>query len=181
MVNYANSKIYKIICNKSGSMYIGSTTCKLCVRLSQHRKLFKEGLSGTSKLVLQNGDYNIFLLEDFPCERKEQLLARERYYIETLDCVNKKVPLRTQAEWYKENKDRLIKKQIMWNNANREKCMEYQARFKNKTKGIVINLNGEEEEIDDPIKLVIEDLYEGNILESAEDIYKYIEDKFNNQ
>ena len=184
MVNYANSKIYKLICNKTGSMYVGSTTCKLCIRLAQHRQLFKHGISGTSKLVLQNGDYNIFLIEDFPCQRKEQLLARERYYIELLDCVNKKVPLRTQKQWYEDNKDRLIKKQIMWNNANREKCMEYQTRFKAKqkafTKGIVINLNGEEDDIDDPIKLVIEDLYESNELLSEEDIYKYIEDKFNN-
>jgi hypothetical protein len=69
----------------------------------------------------------------------------------------------------------------MWNNANREKCMEYQSRFRNKSKGIVVNLNGEEEEVEDAVKLVIEELYDGNILESAEDIYKYIEDKFNNQ
>jgi hypothetical protein len=183
MVNYANSKIYKLICNKTGSMYIGSTTCKLCVRLAQHRKLYKAGLSGTSKLVLQNGDFNIFLIEDFPCERKEQLLARERYYIETLDCVNKKVPLRTQKQWYEDNKDRLIKKQIMWNNANRDKVKEYQAKFKaNKAKGIVINLDGDETLGDDNehVKLVIEDIYEGHILESEEDIYAYIESKFNN-
>ena len=181
MVNYGNAKIYRIVCLNTGLQYIGSTTTQLSTRLAQHKKLFKDGLSGTSKLVLQNGNFKIYLIEDFPsCQRKEQLLSRERYYIETMECVNKKVPLRTQAEWYIENKDRLIKKQIMWNNANREKCMEYQSRFRNKNKGVVVNLNGEEE-VEDAVKLVIEELYDGNILESAEDIYKYIEDKFNNE
>lgn len=189
MVNYDKSKVYRIVCCQTGLQYIGSTTSQLSTRLAQHKKLFKDGFSGTSKLVLQNGNFKIYLIEDYPCERKEQLLSRERYYIESMECVNKKIPLRTQAEWYIENKDRLIKKQIMWNNANREKCMEYQARFKAKqtsdevfkNKGIFINLNGEEEEIDDHIKLVIEELYDGNILESEEDIYKYIESKFNNE
>jgi hypothetical protein len=181
MVNYGNGKIYRIVCNQTGLQYIGSTTIKLSARISQHKKLLKSNISGASKLVLENDDYNIILIEDYPCERKEQLLARERYHIENSHCVNKKIPLRTQKEWYMENKDRLIKNQIMWNNANREKCMEYQSRFRNKSKGIVVNLNGEEEEVEDAVKLVIEELYDGNILESAEDIYKYIEDKFNNQ
>jgi hypothetical protein len=181
MVNYGNGKVYRIVCNQTGLQYIGSTTIKLSARLSQHKKLLKNNTSGASKVVLENDDYNIILIEDYPCERKEQLLARERYHIENSLCVNKNMPLRTQKEWYADNKDRLIKNQIMWNKSNREKCMEYQSRFRNKSKGIVVNLNGEEEEVDNPVKLVIEELYDGNILESAEDIYKYIEDKFNNE
>jgi len=75
------------------------------------------------------GDYAIRLIEDCPCDRKEQLLARERHFIETIDCVNKKVPLRTKHEWYMENRDELIRKQLIWNNANKDKTQIYKQRF----------------------------------------------------
>lgn len=43
----------------------------------------------------------IVLLEDYPCEDKEQLLKRERHYIESLICVNKRIPSRPQKEYKK--------------------------------------------------------------------------------
>jgi len=134
MVNYQNAKIYRIICNKTGLQYIGSTTAKLCVRLSQHRTLRKADASGTSKLVLLNNDYQIILIEDFPCERKEQMLARERWYIENYDCVNKNIPLQTQTEWYNANRERLINTQMIWNESNKDKCRQYQKKYYEKTK-----------------------------------------------
>ena len=138
MPNYLNGKVYRIVCNESGCQYIGSTTINLAARLSQHKKLFKDGKSGTSKLVLENGNFSIVLLEDYPCERKEQLLARERHFIETLDCVNKKIPLRTQSEWYEDNKEKIIEHQMIWNNNNREKLADYQKRYRNRNKNVVI-------------------------------------------
>jgi predicted GIY-YIG superfamily endonuclease len=125
MVNYQNGKIYRIVCNVTGKQYIGSTISPLNTRLSQHKK----AINCTSSQVLENGDYNIVLIEDYPCERKEQLLARERFYIENMNCVNKKYPLRTQHEWYEDNKERLIEKQKLWNKNNKEKCNEYQKTF----------------------------------------------------
>jgi predicted GIY-YIG superfamily endonuclease len=166
MVNYQNGKVYRIVCNQTGLQYIGSTTIPLATRLSQHRKLLKDDKSGTSKKILENNDYNIVLIEDYPCFRKEELLQRERYYIEMMECVNKKVPMQSQKEWYEKNKERLIEKQTVWNNNNREKLREYQKTFKAnqviKNKGIFVNLN--EDSID---------------LNNAEDIIEY-EDIFNN-
>eukprot|EP00952_Eustigmatos_sp_NYUAD-ZCMA_P009908 40808-Eustigmatos_ZCMA.PRE.1 len=57
----------------------------------------------TSYKVIESGDYDIVLIEDFPCDNKEQLHARERHYIETLECVNKVIPNRTSAEYYQAN------------------------------------------------------------------------------
>jgi len=37
MIDYTKSKIYKIICNNSGLIYIGSTTCLLSKRLQEHK------------------------------------------------------------------------------------------------------------------------------------------------
>jgi predicted GIY-YIG superfamily endonuclease len=39
MPNYQNSKIYKIRCNTTGLVYIGSTTQSLKQRLDQHIKI----------------------------------------------------------------------------------------------------------------------------------------------
>lgn len=129
MVNYENGKIYRIVCNKSGKQYIGATTISLSARLSQHKKVFRSTKSCLSRDVIEGGDYEIFLIEDFPCERKEQLLARERFHIETNDCVNKKIPLRTKHEWYMDNREDIIKRQLIWNRDNAEKTKIYKKRY----------------------------------------------------
>ena len=42
MVNYEKGKIYKIVCNTTGEIYIGSTTKQtLAQRLSQHVSQYK--------------------------------------------------------------------------------------------------------------------------------------------
>jgi hypothetical protein len=145
MVNtnfYSNAKIYKIVDNTNDNIYIGSTCKKLCQRLAQHRQQYKRYLNGnyryfTSFKILENNNYDIILLEK--CENitdKEGLRARERYYIETLDCVNKNIPNRTINEWYNENKDKLIEKQKLYYHENKDKISEYEKQryIKNKKK-----------------------------------------------
>lgn len=139
MVNYENGKIYRIVCNKTGKQYIGATTISLSARLSQHKKLFRNAKTCLSREVLEGGDYGIFLIEDCPCDRKEHLLSRERYFIETTDCVNKKVPLRTKHEWYMDNRDELIARQLLWNKENAEKLRSYQAKYKQKLRDTSLN------------------------------------------
>ena len=75
MVNYENGKIYRIVCNKTGKQYIGATTILLSARLSQHKKLFNTKKTCLSREVIEGDDYAIYLIEDCPCERKEQLLS----------------------------------------------------------------------------------------------------------
>ena len=43
----------------------------------------------TSFDVLQNGNYDIVLIESYPCNSKDELHARERYHTNNIDCVNK--------------------------------------------------------------------------------------------
>lgn len=136
MVNYENGKIYRIVCNKTGKQYIGATTIPLASRLSQHKKLFRNAKTCMSREVLEGGDYGIYLIEDCPADRKEQLLSRERYFIETTDCVNRKVPLRTKHEYYMDNRDELIKKQLEWNRENADKLKQYKAKYIEKLKNV---------------------------------------------
>ena len=179
MVNYLNGKIYRLVCNDTGKQYIGSTTTFLSTRLSQHKKLLKDGRSGTSKEILENGNYSIVLIEDYPCDRKEQLLMRERFFIETMECINKKIPLQTHHEWYMNHRDEYIARQMVWNNANKDKLREYQKTFQDKKKGICIDLT-DVVDIDENIHLEIDEIYDSSEL-MTEDIYSYIESQFKNK
>ena len=42
--------------------------------------------------ILANADYDIILMELYPCNSKDELLARERHYKDTLICVDKNRP-----------------------------------------------------------------------------------------
>ena len=135
MVNYQEGKIYKIVCNITGLVYIGST-CKqyLSQRLQNHKSEYnmfkKNGKRYMSSFkVLENGDYNILLLELYPCNTKDELHARERYYMETIECVNLQIVGRTPKEWKNDNKDKVheIYKRHYKKNGEvlKEKCKEY--------------------------------------------------------
>ena len=105
MPNYKQSKIYYIINHTTNLKYVGSTTNKyLSQRLQKHLSDYKKYLKGekatpaTSHKVLTNDNFEILLLENFPCNSKEELLRRERFFIESNECVNKLLPTRTNSE-----------------------------------------------------------------------------------
>jgi hypothetical protein len=115
MVNYQLGKIYKIVCNTTGLIYIGST-CEptLARRLSGHNRhyqCYKTGKSTfiTSFHILENGAYEIILIENYPCNSKDELHAQERFHIETNECVNKTIPTQTKPEYRELNKVKIIK------------------------------------------------------------------------
>jgi len=87
-------KIYKIIDNTNGNIYIGKTEQTLKLRLIQH----KSHKNFSSKEIIKNGDYKIELIEETDDD------TRERYYIENTTCINLNIPGRTQKEYYEDNK-----------------------------------------------------------------------------
>ena len=116
MRNYGNGKIYKIVCGTTGKVYVGSTTkMYLSQRLFAHYDAYCKHLRGygsrlTSFEIMAEMNYHIELLELCPCSCRDELLARERHYIERLDCINKCVPTRTKHE-YKRAKCALTRQQ----------------------------------------------------------------------
>jgi len=104
MNKYNNGKIYKIVDNTNGDVYYGSTVKTLGERLSVH----KYNKNCSSREIIKNNNYNIILIENYSCESKEQLELRERYYIENNECINERIPGRTQKEWYQENRERIL-------------------------------------------------------------------------
>lgn len=137
MPNYANSKVYKLTgTNSEGNSitYFGSTTKKyLCQRLAEHRCDAKRKIN-SSKKVIDCEDCQITLLELFPCSSKDELIARERFYIESNDCVNDRIPGRTKKQWVLENKEHVNEYRRNWGNKNRECVNEYQRNWREKIK-----------------------------------------------
>ena len=126
MVNYSKGKIYKIICDETNKTYYGSTTQQLCRRFQHHKT------HTNSTVSREMTKPKIYLIEDFPCERKEQLLKRERYFIENNECINKGVPGRTTREYYDANKEQILLQQKQHNQElNNKKNKEYYQRNKN--------------------------------------------------
>jgi hypothetical protein len=127
MVNYQLAKIYKIVDNTTDAIYIGST-CEptLARRLAGHVNNYKCYLNGkghyvTSYKILENEDYNIILMADVPCERKDQLSHIESHYIRNNVCVNKYIPNRTQQEYYQDNQEQRNQRSKKWNHDHKEK------------------------------------------------------------
>ena len=101
MPNYLLSKIYKLVCDDEDLIYYGSTTqLWLASRLSGHKQSYlkKEKKGVESKRLYDVGNVKIILVEKYPCETKEELLQRERWYIENNTCVNKRCPIRSEEE-----------------------------------------------------------------------------------
>ena len=111
MTDYQKSKIYKLVSDHTDEIYIGSTVQKLCHRLSQHKRDCKvKKTPCMSKKLFELGKVKIVLIENCPCDSKEELFKHERNYIETMKCVNKLIPGRTNAENYQDKKEHYQKK-----------------------------------------------------------------------
>ena len=164
MRDYKEGKIYKIVCDNTCLTYYGSTCEKrLSRRLSKHRSNYSDYLKNpennfcTSFKILEGGNYNIVLVEHYPCNSKEELLQRERFYIENNECVNRNIPTRTYEEYYKdyrllnaeklklygkhyreENKEKLHEKKKMYNALNAEKIKQYKKHYYETNNKVVV-------------------------------------------
>jgi len=135
-MKYLNSKIYKLIDNTNGDIYIGSTCISLKKRLKKHKDNYyeykkKDGRGSASYDIIKNNDYKIELLEYFPCKTKQELLNKEREYIENNKCINKNKPITThqeklnqKKEWQTINKNKLQEKRKVYRDKNRNKISE---------------------------------------------------------
>ena len=134
---YNNGKIYKIehIDETDSLIYVGSTTKKLLSsRFERHiedYKLYKSNSKCVSKInsfILFDkygvDNCKITLLEIVNVETKEELLKREAYYIKTLQCVNKVVPLRSKKEYREDTKEHIKEYSKQYYEMNKEKLFQ---------------------------------------------------------
>lgn len=116
MPNYVDGKIYQVISPNHPLPYIGSTTQRLCNRMAVHR--YSQDCN--SRILIEAGGAYIELIEDYPCENKEQLNRREGEIIRERECVNKNIAGRTVGEYREVNKEVIKARQSKYYKMNRE-------------------------------------------------------------
>ena len=141
MPDYQKAKIYKLWSPSKNLVYYGSTTQTLSQRLAQHikRKRLNVGGQYTSYLVLDCEDYKIELVEEYPCNNRQQLDKKEGEYIKNNECVNTMIAGRTPQEYYEDNieyqhqknknyhennKEKIAERMRIWREANKEEIAE---------------------------------------------------------
>lgn len=130
-MDYAKGKIYSIRSHLTDKFYIGSTASPLSKRFYEHKNDNKQFIAGKRKggcssfEILNFGDAYIELLEDYPCENKNQLRKREGEFIRANECVNKKIAGRTDAEYRQDNQDKIKE----YRQDNKETIAEYHVEY----------------------------------------------------
>ena len=103
-MDYKNGNIYQILNNVNDDVYVGSTTQPLCKRLYKHKSNSEKLVECKAPLyeLMREIGKDIFyveLIELYPCNNREELRAREGYYIRERGSLNKVITGRTQQEW----------------------------------------------------------------------------------
>ena len=129
MPDYQKAKIYKISSPSNNLVYYGSTTQSLSQRLAGHNADYKKDKTNSSKFILECEDYKIELIENYPCNNREQLMKKEGEYIKNNDCVNKVISGRTDKEYYEDNKDKINERNKQYKINNKDKLKEVNKKY----------------------------------------------------
>ena len=101
-MTYQNGKIYCVRNHIDDDVYVGSTTQLVCKRMVKHRhdmKLKQHVKVYTNMNELGIDKFYIELIENYPCESKEELCKREGHFIREMGTLNSVIAGRTQKEW----------------------------------------------------------------------------------
>ena len=139
MPDYSLGKIYmiypKVEDADEGDVYYGSTTVTLSRRMSEHRTKTE------CKILFDKyGVENCFieLVEEYPCETKEQLNRKEGEYIRNHKCINKKIAGRTKKEYYVEHYDKITEQIKHYRTENVDKVKETHKKYYDKHREKII-------------------------------------------
>lgn len=134
MPDYQKGKIYKLVSNVTNKIYIGSTTQTLDQRKQGHEKDYRHYINTgqnyvSSFNIIEDGNYDIVLLENYPCDNESQLFKREGHWQKNMECVNKNIAGRTVQEYYADNKDTISKYLKEYCVANKDTILENQRKY----------------------------------------------------
>lgn len=131
-MSYKNSIIYKLSCNITGEDYYGSTV-NYKQRIGTHKtntQIQNAKRKCTARTIIDRGDYTFSIVEECNFETKTELLIRERYYIDTFPCINIAMPYKTTEEkkevrmkYAEENKEVINENKANYYKDNREKLI----------------------------------------------------------
>ena len=124
-MDYAKGKIYKLLNNIDDDVYVGSTCQSLSRRMAKHRWCTKSTVSCDRPLYAKMNElgvdqFYIELLEEYPCDNKEQLNAREGYYIRSTGTLNMTIAGRSKHQYNIDNKDTIKEKKYIYGVKNKD-------------------------------------------------------------
>jgi hypothetical protein len=138
MPDYSKAKIYKIVVDTQEEYkpYVGSTIQTLSNRMSEHRSghKYKKYICSSFILFERFGvdKCKIILIEEYPCDNYEQLLSRERYWFDSIECCNKIRPFTTKEEKFeyeKKYRDEHKEHYKKWTEDNKDQLAEYHKEY----------------------------------------------------
>jgi hypothetical protein len=134
-INYANTIIYKIVCNDLNitECYVGHTTDFVCRKQCHKKRCInktnKKHNSKLYKVIRSNGgweNYSMIEIEKFPCQDVNEAKKKERECFENHNSsLNTNFPQRSKKEYYIDNKDEMSIKNKTYNLANKEKIADH--------------------------------------------------------
>ena len=132
---YQRGKIYCLRSHQTDLVYIGSTVQSLAKRVGGHRAAYRKWLKGvfpyvTSFEIIKYDDAYIELVEGYPCNTKAELERREGQVMrDTENCCNRAIAGRTRAEYYQDNKEKIVERVLKYQQENKEKINECRAKY----------------------------------------------------
>jgi hypothetical protein len=153
MPDYTKSKIYSIRSRTGDEIYIGSTTVGIAKRFSKHKSAYNYWFKDNSVkyyssfILFQKYNINYLyyeLVEECPCENKEQLHKIEgeyiRKYMKDGVCCNKLVAGRSKKEYgddfYIQNKEEIQKRQQQYYINNKSELDKNNKKYYNLNKNL---------------------------------------------
>jgi len=139
MPDYSKTLIYKLCCKNLDvkDIYVGSTcnftkrkythksTCNNINDQNYNRKVYK--------FIRENGgfeNWDMIMVEEYPCENKMQKLQRERYWYEELKAnLNIQNPKRSQKEYRLNNSEKIKDQKKEYYQNNLEKYKEQRKEY----------------------------------------------------
>lgn len=132
--DFSKGKIYVVRNTVNDMVYVGSTCQSLSKRMAKHRTVSKTNNCKHYPLYKAFNEigvdhFYIELIENYPCENIEQLLAREGHYIRNFNThtngYNKRVEGRTDKEYYQNNKEQIAQKNKEWRDTHKHLLQQY--------------------------------------------------------
>ena len=121
---YNKMLVYKIVCNLTNEIYVGSTTDYT----NRQRQHINPSNVCISKQIISRGDYYFEVIEELvKTTTTHELLLRENHWIITLQSINKVLPILTNEQRIQHRiiRDKQNKiKTREWYEKNRERCLE---------------------------------------------------------
>lgn len=146
MVNYKLGKFYILKSNQTAKVYVGSTCSTLRRRLTEHRAYHKQYLKGNYRYcsaseIVKYDDAYIELYEEFPCDSKKELHIREGLIIKELDleCVNKCIAGRNAAQYYIDNRERILERQKKYYHEHNDEYRQHYIKNRDKKRQYYID------------------------------------------